>query len=618
MLYARIVFGLPVEGPFDYIVPVAFHKKIKIGSRVWVSFGRRRLLGYTVGLASKTHIKNIKPILEVVDDVALLDTKMLLLTKKLSEYYCCSWGEAIETALPEKLRKGRKVTLHLKDTSQARQTGRPEVILLHDLDLGARWGFYFNFIRETLGSGKSVIILLPDIQSLLKIKEKISSVLGVEAIILYRKHASEPEAWARIREGKSSLVLGTRSAVFAPVNNLGLLIVDEEQDSVYKQDQVPHYHAREIAFMRVNIEKKAKLVLGATLPSLEMFYLAKQDKVSYNILPRNKAFPEIRIIDTFHSGTNFTENKALIPKVLTDAIYATLNSKGKILLFLNRKGFATSASCRHCGITLKCPRCNINLTYYFKENMLHCQYCNFKMTPPPHICPNCNSDYIRYRGSGTEKIESEISRLFPQAKIIRLDKQKHIDNNEADIFISTQAIIREDNLDFSLIIILGLDNSLNRIDLRASEKVFSLLAGLLGLTTGKIIIPTRLARNHCLRALLSKNISLFYNEELKYRKTLMFPPYRHLALVKLRSKEEERARISARNLFDKLVKYNKKDKSIEVISVNPGQPAKLRGNFYWQILIRSPGAENISRFLKISLKDFPHSGIIVTVDVDPL
>jgi primosomal protein N' (replication factor Y) len=421
------------------------------------------------------------------------------------------------------------------------------------------------------------------------------------------------EEWVKIKEGKADVIIATRSGIFAPVNNLGLIIIDEEQNDVYKQEQVPHYNCREVAFMRVRLQK-AKLILGSAQPSLESFYLARKNKIKYIFIPRTRAFPEIKIADTHYLYRGPKQKNIILSKYLEDSIISTLNSKGKILLFLNRKGFATFASCRYCGMVLKCPRCNINLVYYFKDSILKCHYCNFKMQPPT-ICPNCNSGYIRYAGLGTEKIESELSRLFPQAVIKRLDNSKHLDINAVDIFISATSIIKETQYRFDLTGVLSVDNSLNRIDFRAAEKAFGLLIGLLRLTDKKIVIQTRLLKHHCFNSLVDKDVSIFYTEELKQRKQLGFPPYKHLAIVKLRTKKEERAQVASNILFNKLKKYKTKD--INIVSVNPGQPSKLRGNFYWQILIKSDNPREISRFLKIHLKDFSHSGIIVTVDVDP-
>lgn len=612
MLYAKVVVGLPIEGPFDYIVPSNLTKKIKVGARVKVGFRTQKLTGYVVGLTRKSSIQNLKNILELIDDSALLGRNMLLLTRKLSQYYCCSWGEAIETALPEYLRKGKKVQGITEYKSNKRENN-PEVTLVHDLDGKARWGIYLEAIKKAAADNKSVIILLPDIDAVSEAKEKISVCIDAPVGILYRKQPKEQEVWGNIKNGQVKIVAGTRSGIFAPLNNLGLIIIDEEQDTVYKQDQAPHYHAREVAFMRINIEK-ARLILGSSSPSLESYYLAKKDKIKYTFITRNREFPEVKIADTGRRQYRLKQ-KNIFSKYLQDSIAASLDSKDKILLFVNRRGFATYASCSSCGRVLKCPRCSINLAYHYKDNVLNCHYCNFKQEPP-NICPLCNAGYIRYLGTGAEKIESELSRLFPQARIKLIEKEGQAAIGDSDIFVSTEYIFKEGPCGFGLIGVLSIDNSLNRIDFRAGEKTFALLIGLLRLSAGKIIIQTALSRHYCIRAIENKNINIFYDEELRQRKQLGFPPYKHIGLVKLRGRNEERAKEVSALLFEGL-KRNR-NKTSEIVSVNPGQPYKLRGNFCWQILIKTDSALRLSKFLKKYLKSFLHSGIIVTVDIDPV
>ena len=616
MLYAKVVLGLPVEGPFDYSAPSPLHKRIKEGVRVWIQFRDKRKLGYVVKVTGTTNIEHVKPILEIIDNSPVLDKNMLLLTKKLSDYYGCSWGEAIETALPEGLRKGKKITNNIEERKALKHKDNQEANLIHDLNKSARWDIYLSQIKQTISNNKSAIVLLPDIKSVLKAKEAVATNLGISPVILYRKQPKELEEWQKVKESKFNIVIGTRSGIFAPVSNLGLVIIDEEQDAVYKQDRVPHYHAREVAFMRIAIEK-AKLILGSASPSLESFYLAKKGKIKYKLLPRIRDYPVIKIIDMRQEQRYFKQRDIILSKYLQDCITQALDTKGKILLFLNRRGFATFASCRNCGTVLKCPRCNINLVFYFKDNILNCRYCNFKM-PPPRICPSCNSAYIRYLGTGTEKIESELSRIFPQARISRLDNLQDWDIEDADIFISSASIIKKTDYNFDLIGILSIDNSLIRIDFRSTEKAFGLLVGLLALTKEKVIIQTNLPKHYCFRALENKDISMFYDEELKQRKQLKFPPYRHLCLVKLRGKKENSVKEASNALFDRLNKYGESNKTITVVSLNPGQPEKLRGNFYWQILIKASSPLKIVRFLKLHLKKFSHSGIIVTIDIGPV
>jgi len=617
MLYAKVVFGLPIEGPFDYIVPACLHKNIKPGFRVLVPFGHQKKVGYVVALTRKTSIKNLRALIDLLDDAPLLGKFTLLLTKELAEYYCCSWGEAIETAIPAQLRKARKFLIG-KIFESAVSKAPVEVLLLQDLEGRQRWECYLAAIKEVIAKNKSAIILLPDVSSVLKARELVSLKLDCEVEALYRRQLKAVQEWKKIREGRIKVVVGTRSAVFAPFDNLGLIIIDEEQDSVYKQDQVPHYHAREVALMRAKLEG-AKIILGSVSPSLESFYLCQQlpgNNSRYQLIPRQKPLAEIKIIDTRNVPLALRGNRGGFSKYFADLIAEALAAKSKILLFVNRRGFATFVSCPHCHTVIRCQRCNTNLVYHFKENILSCHYCNFKMQPPT-ICPHCNSAYIRYSGTGTEKIESELSREFPQAAIKMVDNLNQLDMNAADIFIATEGIFNRLECTFDLSAALFIDNSLNRHDLRAAEKTLALLLKLLEITKSKMYLETGLAHHHCFRALAENKISTFYEEELKQRRQLDFPPYQHLALVKIRGLRESRVRETAEEIFKKLNKANKGSK-IKIMSVNPAQPSKLRGNFYWQILLRSDNAKRISRFLKMHLKDRSYSGIIVTVDVDPL
>ncbi len=725
MLYANVVFGLSIEGPFDYSVNCReFCEEIKPGARVEVYLRNRKMIGYVVGVSKKTNIKNTRPILKLLDSIPVLDKNMLLLTREISDYYCCSWGEAIELALPEDLRKGKSVSfakpifhscaqdepvvespvgvrfieperdiltgaINRAPTTEGEMPeevpepnwARPkqqkfaisqqpqeelsrleispkgmadDITLLHDMDGKARWDVYLKEIKEAVTAKKSVIILLPDKNCVLGAKQIIESsvsflsscpdpVLAGEGScvsILSRKEPHGLEEWLKIKTAGVSIVIGSRSTIFAPVNNLGLIIIDEEGDSVYKQDQAPHYNARQAAVMRSRLEK-ARLILGSAAPSLESLYLVKKNKIKYNVIPRKTDFPEINFVDLKSEYYLKIKRGTIISKYLADSIILSLNFGGKILLFLNRQGFATFAFCHNCGTVLKCPRCSINLVYHFQMNQLTCHYCNFKMDLAK-ICPDCNAGYIKFAGSGVEKIESELFRLFPQARIKRIEKQEHLDLAAADIFVATSSIIKHasypeiiacspegaasltakpgDSLvrrDFDLIGVLSIDNSLNRIDLRSSEKTFALLAGLLKLTDKKIIIQTSLSGCHCFQALSKKNFDIFYEEELKQRKQLDFPPYRHMVMIKLRGMKEEKVKEASSRLFSEL-KENNKDKSIHLLSVNPASPLKLRSKFYWQILISSGNVKKVNKFLKLYLKKFSASGIIITVDVDPV
>ena len=606
MLYAKVVLGLPIDGPFDYFVPPDLEHKILPGMRVWVNFRNKKEVAYVVGLSNKTKIKIIKEISTVIDAAVVLDEQMLQLTKRLAEYYCCSWGEAIEAALPDELRKGKI------DPTPINVKIDPTPIILQGQE---RMPVYLREIKAAWLLKRSAVVLFSDIPEAEKAKELIEKDLGTEVFLVFRKQPKELEAWAKIRQAEHCIVVGTRSSVFSPVNNLGLIIIDQEQEQVYKQEQVPHYHARQVALMRAEI-CKAKIVLGSRIPSLESFYLAQKDKLKFEFIPAKAAYPEVKVIDARRLSYAERKSKALFSKFLADAIYATLTEKGKVLLFIERKGFATTAACHNCGVALKCPRCNINLVFHFDEDRLKCHHCNFKMEVPS-ICPNCNTGYIKYSGIGTEKVESELAKIFPQARVKIFGEENRSDPNlEADVFVATSSIVKHQDLSFDLIGVIAIDNSLNRVDFRAAEKTFALLMGLAGLTSKKMIIQSVNANHHCFQALIKNDPQLFLEEELKQRKQLSLAPYKHMILLKLRGINLEKVKKTAQDLFERLNQI--KTSSMKMLSLNAGQPAKLRGNFYYQILMRASSAEKASHFLKLHLKDGHYSGIIVTVDVDPV
>jgi len=613
--YAKIVLNLAVAGPFDYLIPPAFKAKVKPGVRVRVNFSNRNAIGYVVGLSSKSRIKKIKPLIEVIDREPVLHKGMLRLSRQISDYFGCSWGEAIESTLPQALRQGRRVEAAKCSQDASIKTEKSEVTLLWEPDNRKRWRIYLDNVKAISRSGRSVIVLLTDLNAALDAKGLIESELRVPVGISWRGQPDELNQWSKIRNREFSVVLGTRSAVFSPLSNLGLIIIDQEQDSVYKQEQTPHYHAREAAFFRAGYDG-ASLLLGSSAPSLESIYLAFKGKIGYIRPQESVASPEIKLIDEQRRPHSKNSQKVAVSKFLSDSIGSTLDAGGRTLIFLNRRGFSNQAACLSCGEIIRCPRCNVNLTYYFGQNLLRCNYCNHKIAAPK-ICPVCNSGYIKYSGTGIERIENEACLGFPHARIKRIDAGTPNDVADADIYVATSSVIRQHSINFDLIGVVAIDSSLNRSDFRSGEKAYALLMGLSRLTDKRMIIQTKLTSHHLFTSLMEREPESFYRQELKQRKQLGFPPYRHLILIKLRSKAEKKVAEDAEYLFNNL-KDAKLNLGTEVLSCNPGQPAKLRGKFYWQVLLTCTGVRKTVKFLKLELQKFRHSSIIVTIDVDPL
>lgn len=628
MRYAKVVLGISVEGPFDYSVPASLQDEIAIGARVRVPLRTQERIGYVVGLARRSRVKGVRPILSLIDRTGLLDKNTLTLARELSDYYCCSWGEAIEAALPEGIREGRDVKYSpgcqtasgpaakaAIVVNEGKETLR-QIVLLQDSSRNARlrWDRYIEEIGRELAETKTVLVLLPDSLSAARAADLITSRLGCSIAMLVRGKTSDAREWMRIKNGQAEVVIGTRSAVFAPLQRLGLIIIDEEHSHAYKQEQTPHYHPREIALMRSRLEG-ARVILGSASPTLESFYLTLKSAASLVRLKEEESRPEVKVLDLKRIGPFDRKKGIAISRYLLDSISLALAAGKKTLLFLNRKGFATVASCSACGYVIKCPRCNINLVFHYREKSLRCHYCNYSIAVP-EVCPQCKAGYIRYSGAGTEKLESELYRNFPQARIRILEKEQDANQQEADILVATEYVIKEWRTAFDLVGVISIDSSLDRIDFRAAERTFSILQGLIGLAAGKAVIQTYLPQHHVFRSFLEQDPAVFYNEELRQRKQLAFPPYSHLGLIRLRGKSESRVKDAAEALFASL--RTKARPGIKTASLNPGQPPKLRGNYYWQILLNAKDARRMSRFIKSCLKDFRQSSIIVTVDIDPV
>ena len=653
MLYAQIVLGLPVDGPFDYGIPDSLVPAARVGCRVRINFRNKKEVGYIVALSDNTDCSSVKPVIDIIDSQGpLFAAAFLELAKQVSLYYYCSWGQAIEVGLPMALRVGRKSGIASSPSaprndglsaprndgvaslpsaprndsfSATRNDGgglsasagrtKPRRFLIHDRDDDGRIRVYQDKAAVYLEKQMSVIVLVPDKDAIGRMRAAMDSRFKYQVCVLVREGTQEIQQWMNIWNSHPVLVIGTRSAVFAPVRNLGCIIIDDEHDYSYKQDQSPHYHAREVAMMRCDVEK-ADFIAGSAAPSLEMMYAVSSGAMELETIIRSRPAPQIKIVDMKNLPLVSTKQKITISGYLQDAILAAITAREKVLIFLNRKGYATLAICSHCAKIFQCPRCSVNLNYHYEAKLLRCHYCNYTM-PPPNICPECNAGYVRFLGAGTEKLESELSRIFPQARISRWESGKPLEYGSADIFIATQAAIRHVQNRFDHVCVLGIDNALNHVDFRSSEKTFGIVNCLAGLADKQMIVQTNMTNNHVLNALTQRDPGVFYKEEFEQRKELLFPPYRHFVFIKLRGKDEGKVEKAAKDTFERL-SNTAKPAGIAMISVNPAQQAKLRGNYYWVILIACKDVIRLNEFLKKNLPVARHSGIIITVDVDPV
>jgi len=615
---AQVIFNLPIETRFDYSIPSSLLGQVGVGARVKVGFGNKRLIGYVVSLKEKSAFRKLKPILSLIDNVPILSESFLKELKELADYYCCSLGEMIETSLPLSVRKGKVVEiLRQRKIPMKSSSEESEVFVLKDLPDEEKWEFYLKKIRESLSKQKEVIFLVPEISYIKDCFDRLKGEFSDRIAVLYgsQNPSQGLREWARIKNGQASIVIGVISAVFAPVDNLGLIIIDEEDNYAYKHDQSPHYHSRQVAYMRAKKEK-ASIILSSVSISLETYFQIKQNKFKLIESKDTETTPiDVKLLDTNEERFRQRKKEFVLSSFLENNIQNTLAAHGKIMLFMNRKGFSTFIQCRSYGYSLKCPRCNISLTYHYDKKYLSCRFCNYK-TQVLSICPNCQVSYMRYSGMGTEKLESEMHRMFPQAKIKRWDKESSLPGDDFDILISTQVSLKRPNFSVELLGVLKPDALLNKIDFRAAEKTFSLLYRLSKLAKDKMLIQTNNPSHYSIQAINKRDQDYFYQQELSNRKELGFPPFKHLAQIILRGKNQERVKEVSFDLFNNLININKTN-SIEIYEPIPSIPAKLRGNFYWNILLKGSSVKNICSLIRKPILEYKKkSGVITTVNVD--
>lgn len=629
---AEVVVGLPIKGPFDYFIPEAHREKIAVGARVSVPFGPRKLVGYVVDLKPSSSFKKLKSLYSLLDDAPILDEALFNLTKDISKHYGCSWGEAMEAALPQALRRGKSIegALSLKSpplaesrrggtfgvTGEEKHSGVTQdcyrdITLLHSFEDETYWKYLIEEIKKTLAIGQGVIVLVPEVSLISKVGARLKQNIPGEILLLDKKFSpkQELEHWVGLKEGAFPVVVGARSTVFAPVKNLGLMILCDEGHAAYKQEQSPHYHARTVAMMRL-APAAGRLILSSLCPSIEMWHLAQKKKIQY--VPLNiKPGSVTQVVDT--SDSIFRKG-SIVSFPLRAHMEKVLNQKGKILLVMNRKGFATKTSCARCGFVLKCQRCDVNLTYLYSKKKMVCRRCGFSLAPPT-MCPQCHNSYLKYSGLGIEKLESELSRLFPQARVNHLDKDNTDDISAFDLLIATQAFTRmADEHAFSLVGTLRVDGDLNRPDYDSAYETFARLMRLSFLAKERFILQTSLPDHYVIQNIVKGDFAKFYKEELKFRKQAKLPPFCHLAEIRLRGFKEAVVFEKASALYQKLLEVEDAN-IIEIGEPQADIVAKLRDKYRFTIIVKGKDAARLMTFLQNAVRQTPKKrDVVVMID----
>ncbi len=509
--------------------------------------------------------------------------------------------------------------------------------LLHGVTGSGKTILYIELLKEVLAAGKNAIVLVPEISLTPQTASRFRQHFGNDIQILHSAMSNQEkyDAWQKLRHSKARIALGARSTVFAPLENIGAIIVDEEHDTAYKQDRTPRYHGRDTAVMRAKLEG-AMCVLGSATPSFESYRNALTGKYHLLKLPERvdgAKMPEIKLIPM----RNNSKVSFSISEILFQQIRQRMERDEQVILLQNRRGFAGSILCLDCGRIPACSYCNIPMVYHAANKQLRCHYCG-KTTIFNDQCDNCSSNNILYKSSGTERIEDELRKLFPEEKILRMDvdttgiKGAHamILNEfrlrKSRILLGTQMVAKGlDFPDVSLVGVLMADIGLNIPDFRAGERLFSLLlqvAGRAGRSKlpGEVFLQAYNTDNDVFRYLLQGSYENYFNHDLQTRKALLYPPFTKLVSCEFSSPDEHTAEKAAATFADALKPYAAGDSCI-VLGPAPAVISRIRGRHRFQILLKLPG-KKISSALLADLKDrilkkFSRNVLSVTIDVDP-
>ena len=507
-------------------------------------------------------------------------------------------------------------------------------MLLHGVTGSGKTAVYLTAMRAVLEAGRSSILLVPEIGLTPAVAADLHQVFGEEVAILHSALSDKERAeqWHRIKCGESRVVVGTRSAVFAPVADLALLIVDEEQDSSYKQEETPRYHARDVAVVRAKMAGAA-VVLGSATPSLESYFNAKKNKYVLLEMPdriEKRPLPEVEIID-MRQEFQETGHEQVISRKLAAEIKERLECKEQVMVLLNRRGYSPLALCRTCGKTLECKNCAIAMTHHKRGQRMECHYCGYT-APVPKVCAHCGSEYVYFIGTGSEKLEELLHGMYPQARIGRLDRDtvrgredfeqalNALNEGELDMLVGTQMIAKGHDIHgVTLVGVVGADAALGFPDFRAAERTFQLLTQVAGRagrgnSPGKVVLQTYFPDHYAVQDAARHDFAGFYDKELRFRSWMHYPPYSSVANVLVRSPKALQWSGSLGKWFDKT-----RHEGVRVLGPAAAPIMRLKQDYRYHFVLKSPSREKLNATLRAMLthaisQKIPRTQVIVDVD----
>ncbi|MBY7143686.1 primosomal protein N' [Virgibacillus sp. NKC19-3] len=539
-------------------------------------------------------------------------------------------------------------TQALELTEEQRQAIKPiqediaekqhDVFLLHGVTGSGKTEIYLQAIQDVIHNGKEAIVLVPEISLTPQMVNRFKGRFGSNVAVMHSALSAgeKYDEWRRIQRKEVQVVVGARSAVFAPFENIGIIIIDEEHETSYKQEDQPRYHARDVAIHRGKTHQ-CPVILGSATPTLESFARAQKGVYKLATLQKRtneKDMPEVEIVDMrseLHAG-----NRTMFSRRLKESIEQRIQKGEQIVLLLNRRGYSTFVMCRECGHVKECPHCDIALTYHKNTNRLKCHYCSYE-EPMPMNCPECSSDLIRYFGTGTQKVEEMLTQVIPQARVIRMDvdttrrKGSHekllrqFINKEADILLGTQMIAK--GLDFenvSLVGVLTADSMLHLPDFRSSEKTFQLLTQVSGRAgrhelTGEVIVQTYTPDHYSIELASVYDFKEFYKKEMAVRKAFQYPPYVFLALLTVSHQNKVKTAQTTQKIVQMLLK-NVKDDTV-VLGPTPSAVPRIKDRYRYQCMVKYRNEPQLRHYINEILSQFAEEmrkeDLLITVDMQP-
>ncbi|MGA9767741.1 MAG: primosomal protein N' [Blastocatellia bacterium] len=512
--------------------------------------------------------------------------------------------------------------------------------LLHGVTGSGKTEIYIRAMREATRRGLSALMLVPEIALTPVFSRRLRAIFG-DGVAILHSSLSEGERideWRRIKEGEARVVIGTRSAVFAPLDNLGIIVVDEEHETSYKQDDTPRYHGRDTAIVRA-LRANAVVVLGSATPSLESFHNAATGKYGYIRLDTrfgNRAMAEVQTIDMREVFKRHGKQVTFSDEIKT-AIAETFERGEQVMILLNRRGFSSFAMCRSCGDAIHCPNCDVTLTYHRYNQSLQCHYCNY-IRPAPRVCPACDGQYIQYVGEGTEQLEAKLREMFPDKSIARVDRDttrrrgslEHLLMEFAagtiDLIVGTQMIAKgHDFHNVTLVGVISVDAGLCLPDFRAAERTFQLLTQVAGRAgrgqlRGRVIIQTYHPEHYSLVCARAQDYDEFYSREISFRRSMHYPPFNALINICVHDKEFDRASNAATDLAREL-RSAARDTGLRILGPAPAPISRIKGEHRFQILIKARSRARAREALDFAMNRVLANGYnprAISIEVDPV